>query len=104
MPGRLQPINQEAHERPGSHARKSLTRLPLAGRTDFLRTHTRGSPGSIIDDLPGLTSRSALGRKRVSNDESRSTTSTPQPQPMGSHGKRLVAIPSPPASAPFNYA
>jgi hypothetical protein len=38
MPGRLQPINQEAHERPGSHARKSLTRLPLAGRTDFLRT------------------------------------------------------------------
>jgi hypothetical protein len=35
MPGRLQPINQEAHERSGSHARKSLPRPPLAAAWTF---------------------------------------------------------------------
>jgi hypothetical protein len=44
----LQPINQEAHERPGSHARKSLPRLPLASRTDFLRTTGPIYAGRVI--------------------------------------------------------
>jgi len=53
MPGRLQPLNQEAHERTGSHARESLTRLPLAGRTEFLRT---------TDAASALSSRASLTR------------------------------------------
>jgi hypothetical protein len=75
-PGRLQPLNQDAHERPESHARGSLTRLSLRAARTFCRPQVTQNPNWARSGNPGYKPRMILRATAPASDPTRSVATT----------------------------